>query len=751
MVKCEYCGNIYHGNEKVCSSCGATLNQVKEPPKQNTNQNTYKNINVQPNINRNINVQPTVNRQSTAQKTGNFLGGLAIAFIIFIFLLWFMIGYIEETTYDNDDYITDSNDTVNVVEEGFKFTEADYSDFTTYRERFDANPADTEAVEYLVWYYLAKKSPTYSYNVLDGFLAQGVNDESEIYIYLAEIFIEFELYGDALMVLDHGYKLTKLESIATYRDNARLLSNYKDTQLGDILVMIFHKDLNLITYDDLVQIKAIKIADDSRTISYSKTEAVIVDGIIQDFENYDTNMESIVLADDIYVDTDFNVFTGLNVFIDQRYSTEITPFTYYYDLKYLSMRSSSLNQSPVEQLPTMLKLQSLCIFGSNFKAIGNIESFESLELLQLSYTEVSNISKLKEVKNLKTFMVNDNEYLLSIEDISEIATLKHLFIEDLETVAVPLNTDVVKLQTLSIVDTAVRNVDFVSKCTELTSLTINDNGDLPIIPNLSGLTKLESLSVQTVDDSDGMNSVEFVRNIPNLKTLEIEGGVYNVNPIGTLTTLEELSIDGTYGYMDDNLNPLGALTNLKRFTLSGESWECYIDVSFLSKTKNVTYLNLSGADNVKGDSIFTLPNLKELYLGSFVGDFSKISQLKNIERLSVYSITIMEDIYVESYNGFTDVYYIGEGVLSDFTGNLKQLTTLKFLNIGDNELSNIEFVRNMTQLEHLILDDNYITDLEPISNISTLNLLTVVENPISNWAGLKEKKDLEIIIAYPED
>ncbi len=750
MVKCEYCGNIYHGNEKVCSSCGATLNQVKEPPKQNTNQNKYQNINVQPNVNRNV-VQPTVNRQSTAQKTGNFLGGLAIAFGVVIFLLWFMIGYIEESTYDVDDYISDSGNTVTTVEESFKFTEADYANFTTYSERFAADPADTEAVEYLVWYYLAKKSPTYSFSVLDSFLAQGVSDESEIYIYLAEIFIEFELYGDALMVLDRGYELTKLESIATYNANAKLLSNYKGTQLGDIMVMIFHKDLNLITYDDLSQIKTIKIEDDSRTISYSKIEPEIFEGVILDYDNYSDNMETIVLADDIFVDTDFNVFTGLNAFIDKRYSTEIKPFPYYYDLKFLSLRSSSLSQSAIEQLPTMLKLQGLSIFGSNFKAIGNIESFESLEMIQLSYTEVSNISKLKEVKNLRTFMCNDNEYLVSIEDISEIETLKNLYIEDLETVSIPLNTDKVKLQSLSIIDTAVRNVDFVSKCTDLVSLTINDNGDLPTIPNLSGLTNLQKLSVQTVDDSDGMNSVEFVRNIPNLKTLEIEGGVYNVNPIGTLTTLEELSIDGTYGYMDNNLNPLGALTNLKSFSLNGRSWECYIDVSFLSKTKNVTYLNLSGAENIKGNSIFTLPNLKELYLGSFVGDFSKITQLKNLERLSVYSITIMEDIYVEDSNGFTNVYYIGEGVLSDFTGSLKQLTNLKFLNVGDNELSNIEFARNMTQLENLILDDNYVTDLEPISSISTLNYLAVAENPISNWAGLKEKADLEIIIAYPED
>ncbi len=748
MVKCEYCGNIYHGNEKVCTSCGATLNQEKEPPKQNQTRNI---IVQQPTINQNIVVNPTINRgQTTAQKTASFIGGLAIAFGVIIVLLWFAI-YFAEDSYNVDDYdSTDSVTTTVIDDETFKFTEEDFGEFTSFNERFTSDPTDTEAVEFLVWYYFAKGNPSDAYAVLDIFLAQSVNDESEIYIGLADIFIEFELYGNAYMILERGYELTKLQSIATYKDELRIMDYYKGTQMGDILVMIFHKDLNLITFEDLSQIKTIKIGDDSRVIYYSKEEPVIVDGFIQDFENYESSMDVITLADDIYQETDFNVFPELTVFIDKRYSSDIKDFPYYYNLRYLSLNDRSGQSIPTEQLPVMPKLQGLCLIGSNFNAIGNIEKFEALELLQLSDTQVSNITKLKELKNLKTVMLYDNELLVSTYDVSEIPTLKHLYVEDMETAAIELNTDIVKLETLSIIDTSVRNVDLVSKCTELKSLTINDNGDLPKIPNLSGLTKLESLSVQTVDDSEGMNSVEFVRGLPNLKYLHIYGGVYNVNPIGTLTKLEELNIIGDYGYMDNNLSPLGALTNLKSMTLRGRSWECYIDVSFLSKTKNVTYLDFSGAENIKGDAIFTLPNLKELYISSFVGNFSNISKLTTLEKLSVYDITIMEDIYVEDDYGFTNVYYIGEGELKDFTGSLKQLTKLKLLNVSENNLENIEFVRNMTSLERLVLNDNYVTDLEPISSISTLNFLAVAENPISNWAGLKEKKDLEIIISYQE-
>ncbi len=752
MVKCEYCGNVYYKNEKFCESCGAALPQGKEP----TNSAQSGNKNDKPRV---VNQKPTVASQnkkaqvtpkSSVGQTVQFLAGIFIS----VFVLVCIVTIFSYSMDDGDDYsyTDDSSDmSSDYIEESvFKYTSEDYGLYNEFKARFQTDPTDAEAVEYLLWYYLDKEEPNKAYEVMDTFLAQEVGDDSEIYINMANVFIGFELYGNAYMILDRGYELTNLKSIATYIDEIDLMNNYQDTQMGDILEMMFHKDLDIITYDDLTQIKAVVIDGDGMVISYSKEEPEIVDGFINDFENYESRMETITLSGYLYEETNFDVFPQLKAFRDERNYTDLDVFPYYYDLRILSVNSGSSSDKPVEKIPTMPKLQGLCLNGGNFSAINNIESLESLELLQLSYTEVSNITKLKELQNLKTIMLNDNSLIQSTADIAEIESLKHLYIEDMETVAIELNTDKIKLETLSIVDTEVRNLDFVGKCTELKSLEIYDNSELTTIPKLSGLTKLESLRVQAVDDSEGYNTVSFVKGLSSLKYLYVEGGVRDVGPIGTLTNLEELIIYGDFGYLDSNMSELGALTKLQKFTLVGRSYDDYIDLSFLSKTKNVTYLDLMGAEYIMGDSIFTLPNLKELHLSGFIGNFSNISNLQNLEVLTLNSMTIMEDIAVEYDGGFTYVYYVGESELSDFSGSLKQLTNLKSLSVSGNGLDNIEFARTLTNLERLIINDNYVTDLEPISNLSKLTYISVVENPISSWGGLKEKTGLEIVTVNPE-
>ncbi len=748
MVKCEYCGNEYYNNEKYCESCGAALKQVKEP----TNSAQSGNKNDKPKV---VNQKPIVVNQSkkaqpinTTQQTGQFIVWLFIS----VFILVTIISTFSYAIDDGDDYsYTDDSSDLNVdyVDDSvFKYTSDDYGLYSDFDTKFQANPTDAEAVEYLLWYYLDKEEPSKAYEVMDIFLAQEVRDDSQIYIDMANVFIGFELYGNAYMILDRGYELTNLKSIATYIDEIDLMNNYQDTQMGDILEMMFHKNLDLITYDDLSQIKAVVIEEDGMVISYSKEEPEIVDGYIKDFENYESKMDTITLSEYLYQETNFDVFPELKAFRDERIYVDLDVFPYYYDLRFLSIRSGSSSDKPIEKIPTMPKLQGLCLNGSNFNAINNIESLEALELLQLSYTEVSNITKLKELPNLKTIMLNDNSLIQSTYDIAEIESLKHLYVEDMETVAIELNTEKVKLESLSIVNTEVRNVDFIGNCTELTTLEIYDNSELTKIPKLSGLTKLERLRVQAVDDIEGYNTVSFVKGLTNLKYLYVEGGVKDVGPIGTLTNLEELIIYGDFGYLDSNMSELGALTKLQRLTLLGRSYDDYIDLSFLSKTKNVTYLDLMGAEYIMGDSIFTLPNLKELHLSGFIGNFSNISKLQSLEILTLNSMTIMEDIAVEYDGGFTYVYYVGESELSDFSGSLKQLTNLKSLSVSGNELDNVEFARSLTNLERFIINDNYVTDLEPISGLSNLKYLSVVENPISNWGGLKEKADIEIVTAY---
>ncbi|WP_338792366.1 COR domain-containing protein [Bernardetia sp. MNP-M8] len=68
---------------------------------------------------------------------------------------------------------------------------------------------------------------------------------------------------------------------------------------------------------------------------------------------------------------------------------------------------------------------------------------------------------------------------------------------------------------------------------------------------------------------------------------------------------------------------------------------------------------------------------------------------------------------------------------------------LKFIDISENELSDISFIQNLNWLEQINFESNRIKDFSALSNINGLKGLDISSNPVLNYSFLKKHSGLE--------
>lgn len=746
MVKCEFCNSVYYGNETKCTSCGAVL------PAQEIKENIDNN---RGNININNAKQVNINMKATnTSKSANTVG-IVVFCIVFVGIFFTVISIISSSImfsdfpYEGSVSYFEREEAINESEyvETYLYSDEDLLSFEKYKTMYEENSSDEEAVLYLTWYYIYTEEPSISYEIVNSFLEEAVKDDGEFYIQLAGIYMNFELYGYAYYILDKGYEYTKLESISQYMSDIPIGSVIYDTSMMELLQMMFGKDINLVTYKDLASIKSIEIDNRGTKILYSTVDPVVVGGHIENYQEYKKDMKEINLAQSIYDSTNFDLFVNLRIFLDgSGRAVLLSHLPYLNNLEYFEI----VAVDGFEKIPPMKNLKGLCLNGSGVKAIGDIEKLESLEYFELYRTEVYDVTNVNTLKNIKFISFNDNENIINIDSIGSLPTLQKLEIIDMEISALNINTDVVMLQSLVLEDTTIRNLDFLQNCHGLLELKLVNNDEIITMPSFSNMTKLERLTVQSIQDEDYYSNVNFIKGLISLKYLEIVGNLHNFDVVGGLTNLEELIISSSV--IGNNTSPIGNLTNLKSLTIAGGPVDSVMETDFLSNLKNLNYLCLLGqrSSYVKGNEIFDLENLESLYIDRYIGDFSRISKLKKLKELSVGGVSISEKIYVQSDGFMTSISTDGEKTLGDFSSSLSQLTNMEVLNIASNKLDNIEFIRSMTNLNKLNINDNYITDLEPLAQLSNLEYIEVAENPISNWAGLREKENLVIVEKFED-
>lgn len=361
------------------------------------------------------------------------------------------------------------------------------------------------------------------------------------------------------------------------------------------------------------------------------------------------------------------------------------------------------------------------------------------------------------------------------------------------------------LETLYLDYAELDNIDALISLKHLKNLTLYSEETLTDFAVIGKLPELETLRLETY----GLRGTDFLKNLPNLKQLEITGaqihmlsGLENCSALETLsidcceelkdmtaveslTGLQELALDMPYGCQEPNLE---SLTSLKKLSLSYVTdcsylenltalTELHLDGCALPETLDPTKLtslstlsltfpyheqelaaverfpsleriDLQGIEVYKDISgIFNMPHLRELNLRDVDCeiDFDAVSENPSLEILRMENLFLFKNIEISRDGIFTGIDY-DEVSLEDHMAFFRKFPSLRELYLRGNELTDLSFVGELPTLEVLDISDNYITGLSPLAGLPSLKMVICGDNPLESARGLG---DSVVVIDQP--
>ena len=282
------------------------------------------------------------------------------------------------------------------------------------------------------------------------------------------------------------------------------------------------------------------------------------------------------------------------------------------------------------------------------------------------------------------------------------------------------------LKELSISSENLRDIGFISRLPELTSLSLS-NGTMLTLDALKDCSGLKALSIVMCDE------VKDLSGLARLKELYLEG-FQNMSFLKSLSGPEALTLDSCQVSDPSVFSGLGSLRSLT--CTSFVSTER--DYSFIPEMTSLEEVNLSGTetyDDLSG--IFNLPALKRLNISGMSAEINldKIQENTILEELQADHLKLYENVTVSGGGGIIYVDW-DDVTFSEHLDFLGRLKSLKHLSIRENELTDLNFAREMGALETIDFSDNYVSDVSPLSALQNLKQVTGTDNPVSNYEAL---------------
>ncbi len=228
------------------------------------------------------------------------------------------------------------------------------------------------------------------------------------------------------------------------------------------------------------------------------------------------------------------------------------------------------------------------------------------------------------------------------------------------------------------------------------------------------ITEMETLTILIADDAD-IRDLTGLEKAIKLQRIELRrNAITDLTPLTGLIRLNNIKLRG------NNITDVSPLANLKSLDWLG-----------LEET-NITDLSpLSGLVRLKGIGIEN----------TSVTDLSPLAKLPSLEGVRAWNTRISDFSVLASARRLKWIECSNNRDLTTLD-SLRQLKTLKRLEIGHAGITNIDALSDLTQLETLKLWDNQIDDLSPLRNLKNLKHLTLWGNLISDLTPLAELTQL---------
>lgn len=304
-----------------------------------------------------------------------------------------------------------------------------------------------------------------------------------------------------------------------------------------------------------------------------------------------------------------------------------------------------------------------------------------------------------------------------------------------------------KMQQLYTTDTQGSNID------------LNING----VSDLSGIEQLKDLShpFRYIAIRSTVNSLDPIKDFSLLKLALINPNNYNLKMFndssvlqGSLQVLYINPFNAVNNPELTDISPISKLSNLKVLHIYQTNVS---DISAIQNLSNLETLMLDGlnrwsSSKVNISLLKSMPALKNLSFARLnltkedLKVFSETNTFTNLKLLTILNESQIQDIsYLKNRIGLNSLTLWDCGIDDSSLNIINTLTGVSYLNIGANQIKNIEPLRAMTQITNLTIDSNQIENIDPIGDLVNLKQLFMKENYVTDISPLTKLNNLQSI------
>lgn len=387
-----------------------------------------------------------------------------------------------------------------------------------------------------------------------------------------------------------------------------------------------------------------------------------------------------------------------------------------------------------------------------------VDSFPNLETLEFSpgsfssyqYQEkapdLKKLSELSSLHRLSTDLLKDNDYLLSIANLQELA----LNAGEESGADYSILYHLPHLKELGVYSgKGFKDLSFLSAMPELSKLSI-EGSELRDLSPLAGNTVLQELYLSRDESIADLSVLGTLTGLKRLSLYYTGGGKPDLSALSSLVRMEidqsflpsavsapALSDLTLIGGEDGDLEILSGKTSLEKLCIRGDgsaeaSRELCESLSGLKELSvEGSYISFGG---ITLDHWLCAPALQKLivygsydiyWTDGFAPDNSPLRELSLIGAPKL----IVRDAQGTGIEG-------GETELQSILPALSSLHGLKSLQMVKEGISDLEPLRALSELETLDISENYVRDLLPLRDLPALKMLDASGNPIQNRSAL---------------
>jgi Leucine-rich repeat (LRR) protein len=419
---------------------------------------------------------------------------------------------------------------------------------------------------------------------------------------------------------------------------------------------------------------------------------------------------------------------------------------------------------------------------------GNSESSNNDMILNLKNTGLINLNRIEIYKTNLTKLILSHNRISNIDLLSQFTKLKYLDLSNNKGIK-NYNSlaNLFQLDYLDLSSNKLNNLYSLQYLTSLTTLRINENQitDIDCLVNLKYLNHLDlssniinKLDDYLIDNFHNLNSLYLSKNNlnnikinlyhPNLKQIRLDDNQFSdLSKIEIPFGLEEINLsynkirifnlNGNYSklfrlslkfnqieYFQESIN----FVNLKYLELISNRLK---NIDFLAKQNfyNLERIDLDDNEIEDVEALSNLSNIKTIYLND-----NKIQNANALKKNTLLSLLEITENNLDDICWIKSLIYLDS--LSSSNNKIKSLECFSFesdyiwnnliyLNLSNNEISDISSLKNFTNLTILYLFDNKIEDIFSLSDMSRLRILSLNSNRIKIIEPVKNLKMLKLL------